>query len=525
MTKTQPKTRNRSPTRIQHHVQLAHDRTGSRHRPGDVGHLDGPACPVGRRVSSALVLRSAVVLLVLSPLLLIPAYEPWIIFALQTCVVVTGVQIWRRSTAANDHSLGELPGNHSKANRGFVPRFSLRTLFAITALVAVLTAIVTRIVTNWPQQSVESWTTIVLNGMCGGCAVLLGAWLLASERKRIAWPAALLACMGLAAIMARFDWLVLSVQSHQNWPPRTQDFFIGVASEKPLARLWFAVVPTVTVVTWLMVSVWLAAISMPAMNDEPTGSERQRRAPRRIIARCLFGLLLIVLAIPPTLIVSKLLHVPPIPNIVVPQPNGFDDIMAAGKAFHKSAILTIEPGATEELATEIAAYDSAYRQLRLGLSREVQAPTWTGNDGQITARKLLLDQLLAAYSAAHGLMRKAELAQRQNRFGDAAAIAIETIQLGQAVTRGGVSPDCPIGLTIEGLGDKRLYQASPQLDAYECRETAVALVEIDHGRESSDDARQRGRDWCTLAASWLVRFSILLDDVVPSADWHRNVRP
>jgi hypothetical protein len=462
------------------------------------------------------LLRSAVVLLVLLPLLLIPAYELWIIFALQICVVLSGVQIQRRLTARRRSQAGSFEPP-SSPNRQF--RFSLRTLFAITALVAVLTAIVTRMVTNWPQQSVESWTTIVLNGVCSGCAVLLGAWMLAAQRKRITWPAALVICLGLAVVMARFDWLVLSVQAHQNWPPRTQDFYFGIPSEKPLAWLWLAVMPAITAATWLAVSVWLAMIG------ESTGNERQRRAARQIVVRCIFGSLLVVLATPPTLVVWKLLHVPPVPNIVVPQPNGLDDIMAAGKVFHKGAILTTEPGATEELAAEIAAHAGAYKQLRLGLSREVQAPVWTGNDGQITARKLLLDQLLAVHSAAHGLLREAELAQRQKRFGDAATIAVENMQLGQAVIRGGVLADYGIGLNIEGLGDRSLYQVLPQLDARQCRETTVALVEIDHGRESVDDARQRGRDWCALAASWLVRFSILLGDVVPSSDWHRNVRP
>ena len=41
------------------------------------------------------LLRCAAVLAVLSPLVLIPAYQPWGLFALQACTVAAGITIWR----------------------------------------------------------------------------------------------------------------------------------------------------------------------------------------------------------------------------------------------------------------------------------------------------------------------------------------------------------------------------------------------------------------------------------------------
>jgi hypothetical protein len=461
------------------------------------------------------LLRSIVMLAVLSPLLVIPAYEPWIVFALQIGVIFSGVLICRWVTTA----VGRNQSERSAAQHSFKPRFSLRTLFAITALVAVLTAIVTRIVTNWPEQNIESWITIVLNGLGSSFAVLLGAWVFAAKRKRIAWPGALAVCLGLGVVMARFDWFVVSVQWHLTWPPSAPSFFFDSTARTYLAMAWVTILATVTTLTWLMIYVWLTQIRSPAIADKPTG---RRRGGRQNVTRCVFALLLLAVATPPALIVGKLLYPPFIPTIVVPQPNGFDDIMAAGKVFRGSPIWSIDPASTDELASEIAAQADAYEQLRLGLRRKIQAPVWTSSAGQITARKLFIEEISAAYAAARVLKREAELALQQNRFGDSATIAIETMLLGQAVTRGGVSPDYGIGFIFEGYGDQVLYQVLPQLEADQCREMIAALVEIEDSRGSLDEANRRLRAWGDLAGGWFDRFRFLLADFIPSYGWHQD---
>ena len=79
------------------------------------------------------LLRCAAVLGVLSPLLMVPAYELWIVFALEACVVMTGVLSWRWCVASH-HVRVNPPKTPQPSNRRL--RFSLRSLLAIAPLVA-----------------------------------------------------------------------------------------------------------------------------------------------------------------------------------------------------------------------------------------------------------------------------------------------------------------------------------------------------------------------------------------------------
>ncbi len=459
------------------------------------------------------LLRCSVVLAVLSPLLLIPAYEPWIVFALQACVVVAGVQAWQWWTVPRQ----------AENNRRF--RFSLGTLLAIAPLVAALTAIATRIVTNLPEQNAEAWTTIALNGVCSGCAVLLGAWMRTSKRKWIAWPVALLMCLGLAGVTAWFDWFLWSVRVYGFWPPDPRAFAasFGIARDPEPRWVWFAIMPAMLAGTWLMVCVWFAAVAIPAVAGEISGPVPLRRGARQSIVRCVFGVLLVALAVPPTFVVWKLLHPLPIPDIVVPQPNGRDDIEAAGEVFRNSPILSgsVEPGSTAELAVEIAKHAGAYQRLRLGLGRDVQSKIWPQDGDLLGAYDSSMSHFGAEYSAAQALVREAELAQQQKRYGDAARIGLENIRLGQAITRGGGLIAYLHGIAMEGKGDRSFYQALPKLDGNQCREMIAALGEVERQRERLDDVLYRGRVCAQRCGGWHGHLRLLLDQQVAPEDLRR----
>ena len=101
--------------------------------------------------------RGAAVLALLSPLLLIPAYEPWIALTLQALIVVAGADAWRWCA--------------SRPHR-FAIRFSLRTLLAGPPMVAAIIVIGTRVGTNLAPPTVGSWVTMGPKlgqmGLCSG---------------------------------------------------------------------------------------------------------------------------------------------------------------------------------------------------------------------------------------------------------------------------------------------------------------------------------------------------------------------
>ncbi len=440
--------------------------------------------------------RSAVVLAVLFPLLLIPACEPWIAFALQVCVVVAGVNVWRRRSA---RSQGE-------GRRKF--RFSLRTLLEVVPFVAILAAISARIAANLPPPTVGTWATIGLNGMCGGCTVLLGTWVFVSRRKR----AALALCLALAAIMAWFDWLFVCVTYTKHWPPvRVTPLMLGPFSSIHYpAWAWFAILPVVMAMTWLAIRLWFAGEAcLPG-----------RRGAWPIVAPYVLGLLCLALAFPPTLIVWKLLHPQPTLKITIPEPNGMDDIVAAGKAFSRSRILRKldEPRSTEELASEIAKHAAAYEQLRIGLGQDIKSYA-SAQDGDLTAGVVWWSKNHQPVRfSAYALMRESELARQQNRYGDAARIALENIRLGKAIADNGLLADYRFGNSIGEVGKRSLHQALCGLDAVECREMIAALVEIERRRESIDDVVCRDRIWGEHVDGWFGRLCLVLGDVTSTAD-------
>lgn len=424
------------------------------------------------------LLRSAAVLAVLLPLPQVSAHEPWAVFVLQACVIVLGVKIWQW--------LGGLRRDEGKASDdgaaergGFSVRFSLRTLMAFTALVAVLTASAIPLVKDRPELA-GSWTAIAVSGICGGCAVLMVAWMRAAKRKWTAWLTTLLVCLGLASLAARFDLLFTST-----------GYAIDYESKIPPAAVWLAVIPASMGCTWLLLGAWSAST--------------RRRDIQQTVAPWIFGLLLAVTVGPPAFVVWNLADRLPVPHIPVPQPNGIDDIVAAGNAFGTSPILctAVEPTSTEELAAEVTKYAADYDRLRLGLSREVRAHIWVKKGKVVQFDLNSSTTIQAVRQAAQALMREAELAQQQNRYADAARISLENMQLGQAVCRDGLLVDVLIGIVVEGMGHQSLYQVLAEQNGDECREIIAALIEIDRHREPIAAVLRRERIWSERAYGWL----------------------
>ena len=324
-----------------------------------------------------------------------------------------------------------------------------------------------------------------LGGVCGGSAVLIGAWLVTAKRKWLAWPAAALLCAGLAAIVAWFDVFFMAVLFFSSW--------------SRVALVWFAVLSVLAAMTWLLLRLGCDREATPVGTFGTT---------RPMATRTAFCLLLVALALPPAYVAWELNHPLPVPDLPVPQPNGIDDIVAAGTALASSPILStsVEPKSTEELAAEVAKYAGDYSRLRLGLTRDILATVWA-KDGKIDTAAVFslapLDVRQAVREAARALMREAQLAQQQNRYGDAARIALDNVHLGQAVALGSLLVDYLTGAAVEDIGNESLYQVLPQLNAGQCREMIAALAAIERRREPIEDALHRERICSEHSFGWM----------------------
>lgn len=132
------------------------------------------------------LVKTALYLACLSPLLLVPAYEPFIALTIQGYIIALGVAMLRRWRI--------VPPNPSSLERTGVGRFSLATLIIATTL----TGVVAAIISNVPVLNADAWRSVILIGLCSGAAALTGYWL-ASQSFKHQWFVAVIALLVVGA--------------------------------------------------------------------------------------------------------------------------------------------------------------------------------------------------------------------------------------------------------------------------------------------------------------------------------------
>jgi len=369
--------------------------------------------------------RTGITLVALSPLLLIPAYEPFLVLLVQVAVVATGVAAHRSYRGrASPNAVGPQDASAPHCRRSF--RFSLTTIMLATALIAVAVSIALQI----PQEAWFGWADYLLTGAILGAVVLLSAWLVYGRSRRTVR-------VGLTAVVA----VVLSIPLSY-FDDEPQQYVEVVLETWPgtsdWAAIWFAIVPTVLLLSainlFLLRSVGIASV-LGCSVSAPSSNTRAVRYLRAASSMAL----LVATSIPPATTCWELLHPLPIPFVEVPNPNGYDDLVAAGKMFDSPILDTsVQPQSTEELAAEVARYSEAYERARLGLSREFVNPVWSAGDDLQEDYMLWIEDMSSIRSLARALSMKSELARREHRHEDVATIAAGIIRLGHAVVRHGV---------------------------------------------------------------------------------------
>ena len=455
--------------------------------------------------------RTAVVLGVLSPLLFVPAYEPFVAFVLESLVIVAGVQVarwWRRQRAENPtYSVFRT----LRTARLPAVRFSLLTFLLATVLVAGAITIGVRIpVKTWPGM-----TEFLLPGATFGFSTLLAAWLVYGHcgvGRRVAVVAVfcLLGGILLACLDDGPSYLIDAMDvASGNWQT-------AGTSWDSITWIWFPIVAGVVLTVTLLIVLWRlgrADIGGP-------GSATHIKSVRWV-SLVLFFALAILASVPPAAICWGLLH--PLPPAVaeLPDPNGYDDLVAAGAMFTSPILNTaVEPKSTAELAAEVAKYSAAYDRCRLGLSRPVAVPMEPPWEDYISRDLVGIGHLR---TVARALFMEAELARREERYSDAARIAIDNVRLAHAASRGGILTNWLSGIAFEGMGYADLYRVIGQLTPADCLAYSHTLLELEADRESLDTILRRDRAFIEKAYRWPGHLLELLGDIV-GKPWQDSVQ-
>lgn len=166
---------------------------------------------------------------------------------------------------------------------------------------------------------------------------------------------------------------------------------------------------------------------------------------------------------------------PPIPPL--PNPNGYDDLVKAGKmvAVNAKVNTTFYGDMGEAQLQEVVSTNAAALALaRAGLSNQCRVPVqhseiWSNHLSDLASLKFL----------AQAFDAEGKLAEMENRPNDAAKSYLDVIHLGNESARGGGLTDQLVGIAIKSMGTSPLQKLVPQFDAKSCRETVAALETLD----------------------------------------------
>ena len=181
----------------------------------------------------------------------------------------------------------------------------------------------------------------------------------------------------------------------------------------------------------------------------------------------------------------------PLPPLApLPNPNGYDDLVKAGKAIRWD-VWAYGNANLERLPEFVLTNETTLALARSALSNQCAVPL------QFTEayRTNHIRDLIAFRSLAQALASEGKFAEMEHRFNDAAKSYLDTIHLGNEAVRGGVVMDEMIGIATRSLGLEQLQKIADRLDAKSCRETAATLELLEAQSPTWAEALQQNNAW------------------------------
>lgn len=190
--------------------------------------------------------------------------------------------------------------------------------------------------------------------------------------------------------------------------------------------------------------------------------------------------------------------------------NGYVDLLRAADAIDNNWI-TVDTLSGDELRAYLQRQESALALLRKGLARRCQAAlSDTMNDNLLRVEGKRIETL-SQIVAARG---------RQALEDGSLEMAVESyladIEIGAAITNGGVMMHDGFGFMSERLGIEGLQKIVALLDDDGCRQLAQRLSEIDARRESPQASADRERFYFARTYPWKHRSNILERAFLPN---------
>lgn len=232
------------------------------------------------------------------------------------------------------------------------------------------------------------------------------------------------------------------------------------------------------------------------MNAEASSLEQTRPLPKpRKRWGCLLLAVLIIAALYGLQRLATQRQLPPLPD-----PNGYDDLLAAGEMVQGSAP-DWDTAPIEELRQFVDANMAAEARMLVGLERDSRVPVVLSQD--------YVNQTVEQSQSLRPLMRltkiQAVLDEQLDRPADAVADYVTLMKLGIHIGRGGLMIHALTGVAAQSQGLHGLRGLVDQLSIDQCRELLAVLPQIAEQTESANDVIERERLFARTVQPWTMR--------------------
>lgn len=410
-------------------------------------------------------LRVAVVGGILLLLLLIPAYEPLLLFSIQSAVVILPLMLLK-SFGRRSQSVGPDGGTEAGATARIRPQFSLLDLLLLPVVVAVIVAVAVSVPSDTYDRiaadllylfdvsitPAAGWSAMGLCGLGFGISTLAAAWV-ALGRRRL-WLRLILLCLvPTSALMA--GWLAL-----------------------------------------LRASGWLARGRGESVTASPTGGATRPRVRR--LAKLGAVLLSLLILLPPVATFCVLVASVPDPSEnVLPDPNGYDDLMKAAEPLQVAAEPDLDTATSQQLQAFLTGYRDVLDTARTGLDRECVVPLKYS-----TSDVFDVGGAQGLRALARAFLAEGKLAEMNARPAEAAESYLDIIRLAQAGSRGGLLIDWLVGEALIGIAVDALTGLRETLTPDQCHELIDTLETLNANRERPEDVLARDQLWERIVFGW-----------------------
>lgn len=163
----------------------------------------------------------------------------------------------------------------------------------------------------------------------------------------------------------------------------------------------------------------------------------------------------------------------------MPNPNGYDDFVAAGNLLFPNFVINdYDTASIQDLKRLVVTNQEALARARIGLKKQCRVPFDFPKNGNPVNPSIKINTLMSIKCVAYNLHAEARLAEMENRPSDAVKMNLDCIEYGIKASRGGTMIDDLVGIACGKLAIPSVRTNMTVLNIQQSRENFQRLQKI-----------------------------------------------